>query len=66
MTTKLNPHRCQRCHHKHATHSLLGTILLCSTCYADFIGEDAQQPLFITVDAPAYRGPIPIGLYHLD
>ena len=34
MSPKTVPHiRCQRCHHKHATHSVLGKILLCQDCY---------------------------------
>lgn len=31
---KTVPHiKCQRCKHHHATHSILGTILLCEDCY---------------------------------
>jgi len=47
MSPKVIPHlKCQKCHHKHATHSILGAILLCEDCYRIvFASLPTQLPL---------------------
>lgn len=45
---KTVPHiKCQRCKHHHATHSILGAILLCGECFAKMFPNLAMQSLFM-------------------